>query len=273
MISAFLAAIGVYAAFVGALFAFQRGMMYLPSRERPEPAHYDVAALRTVAASTEDGLAIESLYRPAAPGRPTIVYFHGNAGHRGDRVGKTRPYLDAGYGVLLAGYRGYGGNPGQPTEDGLYADGRAALALLEGEGIAPARWVLYGESLGTGVAVQLGAERAGAGTPVGALVLEAPFTSMASAAQYHYPYVPAYWLVRDRFDSLAKIADVGAPLLIFHGGRDRTVPERLGRRLFAAAPEPKEALWIPEADHNDLYDFGAARAVLDFLGRRVAAGN
>jgi len=200
-------------------------------------------------------------------GSKTIVYFHGNGGHIGYRGGKVRPYLDAGYGMLLVSYRGYGGNPGSPTEDGLYADGHAAMAFLAEQGVAPGQTVVYGESLGTGVAVQIALDQARAGTPVEAVVLEAPFTSTVDAGSNHYPWLPVRWLMKDRFDSLSKIAGIQAPLLIIHGGRDRVVPFRQGKALYAEAVAPKESLWIPDADHNDLEAYCANEKVLEFIER------
>jgi fermentation-respiration switch protein FrsA (DUF1100 family) len=166
------------------------------------------------------------------------------------------------HGVLMLQYRGYGGNPGIPTEIGLYADGAAALDFLAAEGIPPNRLVLYGESLGSGVAVTLAAQREVAG-----LVLEAPFTSVAEVAQHHYSFMPASALVRDRFDSLAKIGGVRAPILILHGEQDRVVPIRFGRALFDAAPQPKEFWLSQEAGHGNLMRLGGFDAVFRFLDR------
>jgi hypothetical protein len=164
----------------------------------------------------------------------------------------------------MAEYRGYGGNAGTPSESGLVADGAAALDFLDGEGIAPNRLVIYGESLGSGVAVFLAAQR-----EVASLILEAPFTSVAEVAQHHYSFIPASALLRDRFDSRAKIGNVRVPILVLHGERDRVVPLRYGRALFDVAPDPKE-LWLSrEAGHEDLVRYGALEAVLDFLRRRV----
>jgi len=166
----------------------------------------------------------------------------------------------------LVSYRGYAGNPGTPTEEGLYADGRAALGFLAERGIGPGGVVLYGESLGSGVAVDVARQQA-ASEPVAAVILESPFSSIADVAQTHYPFVPARWLVKDRFDSVAKIAAIGTPLLILHGGRDRVVPQRFGRRLFAAAAQPKENRWFDEAGHSDLYSHGAAQVATAFIER------
>ncbi len=261
---------GVYIVFVAALFVFQRNLMYHPDSTVPAPTTSAVSEMEAVSLATDDGLRLLAWYRPAAAQRATVVYFHGNAGHIGHRGDKVRPYLDAGLGVLLVSYRGYAGNPGAPTEDGLYADGRAALDFLAQRGVGAGGVVLYGESLGSGVAVEV-ARRQAASIPVAAVVLESPFSSIADVAQAHYPFVPARWLIKDRFDSVAKIAAIGAPVLIVHGVRDRVVPVRFGRRLFAAAAEPKESRWFDEAGHNDLYSHGAWAVVSAFIERVWAA--
>lgn len=254
-----------YALAVTLVYAFQRSLMYFPYKAVPELAAAGVPGIVETTLTTSDGLSLLSWYRPpAGPDLATMVYFHGNAGSIQWRAGKMRPYLDAGYGLLLVGYRGYGGNPGSPTEEGLYRDGRAALDHLAALGVPADRIVIYGESLGSGVAVQMAAER-----EIGALVLEAPFTSAADVGAGAYPFLPVRLLIRDRYDSVTKIADIGAPVLIVHGEADRTVPVRLGRALFAAAREPKQAVFIPGAGHEDLYDFGVAREVLAFLDRHL----
>ena len=224
--------------------------------------------METVSFPTGDGLTLTAWYRaPAAPGGAVIVHFHGNAGHRGDRAPLMRPYLDAGFGVLLTDYRGYGGNPGKPTEAGLYADGRAALAYLAGRGVAADRVVLYGESLGTAVAVRLATEQR-----VGAVVLEAPFTSAVDIGAAAYPFVPVRWLMLDRFNSLSRIAHIGAPLLVLHGGMDATVPIAHGRRILAAAAEPKEGRFYDAAGHNDPPAFSGAEEVIAGLARHGLGG-
>ncbi len=254
-----------YVLFTGVLFLAQRRMMYFPESTPPSPELAGVPEMSPVTLNTADGLELLAWYRPAARARaPVLVFLHGNAGNIGHRGWKARPYLDAGYGVLLVSWRGYGGNLGSPTEQGLYHDARAALAYLADAGVESSRIVLYGESLGAGPAVRVATEQR-----VGAVVLESPFTSAADVAQRHYWYRPARYLVRDRFDSKAKIGRIGAPLLIVHGERDRVVPVDLARALFAAAIEPKEARFEAAAGHNDLYDFGAATAVIDFLDRTI----
>ena len=269
MINLIAIAIGFYTVFVGGLYLAQRELIYLPSGPMDTPACSGVPEMRPIRLTTEDGLTLTSWYRPAEPGQPTMVYFQGNGGNIAGRAFKVRPYLDAGFGILLVGYRGYGGNPGKPSEQGLYADGRAQFEFLEGQGIRPESWVAYGESLGAGVAVQLAMEQARKSS-LGAVVLEAPFTSLSDVAAVHYPFVPARVLIKDRFESIAKIDKVKAPVFIVNGDRDGVIPPEQGKRLFRAAIEPKEGHWIPGAGHNNLYDYGVSGMVIEFI-RKTAA--
>jgi hypothetical protein len=206
-----------------------------------------------------------SWYRAADADMPTVVLFQGNAGNIELRGSKARPFMDAGYGMMLVGYRGFGGNPGSPSEQGLYEDARAALRYLGENGVSAERVVLYGESLGTGVAVRIAAEQAGENAPVAAVVLEAPFSSIVDAAAFYYPYVPVSMMLKDRFNSIDAIADIGAPVLFVHGEEDEVTPIRFGKRLFDAAEEPKQAFWVRDAGHNDLAEFGLHDRVTDFL--------
>ena len=258
-------ALVAYSGIVGGLFVFQRRLLYRPGQSRPVLSD-DLARLgvREIETVTEDGLTLRSWYLPPRPGGPVIAYFHGNGGHIGYRAERLRRFARAGYGVLLAEYRGYSGNPGTPCERGLYADAAAALDFLEHAGIAPHRLALWGESLGSGVAVQAASRR-----HVGAVILEAPATSIAEVAQHHFPFVPAARLVQDRFDALSRIGGVRVPIMILHGERDRVVPIRFGRALFEAAPEPKEGWFVAGAGHEDLGHFGGLDAAVAFLDRRL----
>lgn len=268
-----------YLAVVAGMYAFQRNLLYLPDQRRPSPAARELLGMETVVLNTADGLRLSAWYREAGAEQPTIVHFHGNGGNIGSRAHRMAPYLDAGFGLLMVEYRGYGGNPGEPTEDGLYEDGRAALAFLDRRGVAAETIVLYGESLGSGVAVQLAADRGSGETdnestdaqtsPVAAVVLEAPLSSVTDVAAHHYPYLPVRWLLKDRFESEAKIPTVAAPVLVIHGERDRVVPIRYGHTLFEAAQEPKEARWVPEAGHEDLDRYGLQATVIDFVQRHT----
>ena len=255
-----------YVLLLGGCYALQRSLMYFPAAEVPSPAAAGVPEMAAVTLHTGDGLALVSWYAAArAAQAPTIAYFHGNAGNIADRGFKVRPFLDAGIGVLLVGYRGYGGNPGAPGEEGFFADGRAALDFLAGQGVPAERIVVFGESLGSGVAVRMASERR-----LCAVILEAPFTSAADAGQRAYPFLPVRLLIRDRFDSLSRIGSIGAPLLIVHGERDRVVPADHGRRLLAAAAEPKEGVFLPDAGHNDAFEHGSLTVALEFLDRVYA---
>lgn len=257
---------GGYLLLMGGMAVFQRDMIYHPGSERMEPSQAGLPEMVAVQVRTEDGHIGTSWYAPPKERHlPTIVFFHGNAGTLAHRAHKARALLDRGYGVLLVGYRGYGGNPGRPTEDGLYNDARAALAWLIRKGIDANRIVLYGESLGTGVAVQMAGEFPG----LCAVVLESPFTRLPDLAPAYVLPPVAQALMIDRFDNRAKIPHVTAPLLILHGEHDGLVPVAMGRELLRAARAEKEGAFLPNAAHNDIWEHGGAEAVLDFLARQV----
>ena len=271
MISIIGSVLGAYLVFVVALFALQRTMIYHPgSAPPPSPARMGVPEMKVVVASTEDGLTLSGWFVPPKPEKPLIVLFHGNAGSVADRAFKARRYMDWGYGVLLAEYRGFGGNPGNPSEEGLYADARAWLKFAQAQDLGPDKLVIYGESLGSGPAVRMAWEFAQQKTPIAALVLEAPYTTLADVAQHHYPFVPAKWLVRDRFDSAAIMSAINTPLIVVHGTADGTVPLKFGQALFEAASGPKSAHWIKQAGHNNLYDSPTAEVIDGFLARTLA---
>jgi hypothetical protein len=245
------------------MFGCQRSFLYFPDKTAPEPGQPGVQVVRLL---SEPDLELAHLYHPPrAPNGPVVVVFHGNAGHAGYRVPKFRDLLDAGFGVFFAEYRGYGGNPGRPDETGLTADARAVMAYFQSEGVDPGRIVLYGESLGAGVAVKMAVEH-----PVAGVVLEAPYTSIADVAQAHYWYLPARWLVLDKWDVAARIGKVSAPVLVVQGEADRVIPVRFGKRVFELASEPKAALFHPRAGHNDLFEYPeVVERVIAFVREQV----
>lgn len=258
----FLIAVLLYLGLAFMLFVLQRTILYVPSKKRTPPP--EIAEVAQV--PTQDGLALEGWYFKPQDGRPVLVYFHGNAGAIKDRLGKITDYLNAGYGVLLAEYRGYGGNPGKPTEAGLYRDGWAYLDWLAREkGIGPEQVVLYGESLGTGVSVELAAHLSDRETPPLAVVLEAPFTSVLDVAKRTYFFIPVDFLLLDRYMSREKITRVRAPLFVVNGQFDEVIPESQGRALFDMANEPKQFKQIAGGYHGNLSVLGLSTLVLEFL--------
>ena len=258
-----LAAIAVLLAGV---YALQRHLLYFPDTHRPDPTRLNLSSMREIEIVTADGLRLLAWYVPAQADRRVIVYFHGNGGNIANRGDRLRHFADGRFGVLLLEYRGYGGNLGSPTEDGLFADARAALDFLNSQGVGADRIVLYGESLGSGVAVRMASEQ-----PVALLLLEAPYASIAAVARWHYPFLPVDLILKDRFDSLSRIGAVKSPILVLQGGRDNVIPAESGRELFAAAPEPKEIWVAPDGGHNDLASFGALAVADDFIRRHSGA--
>ena len=250
-----------YLAVTALAFVFQRKLIYFPSPERPVLSAAAAETYSEVTLTTADGFDLLAWYAPPGHGEAAVlVYFHGNAELIGDRAGKMVPYLGAGYGALLVEYRGYGGNPGRPSEAGLTRDGHAALDWLAAHGVAAARVIVYGSSLGSGVAVELAATRR-----LAALVLEAPFTSLVDVGKRAYPWLPVRQLAHDRYDSLAKMPRLEVPIFIVHGEDDTIVPVAMGRRLLAAAPAASQGLFLPGFGHNDLLAIGAPEPVMAWL--------
>ena len=263
---ALIAAIALYAAAVAALWAFQRDLMYFPDgAPRVAPSFYAMLdGVQEVSFTTVDGLDLVAWYAPAPPNRPTVVMFHGNGGSlRGERH-RLKHFKDVQMGVLLLAYRGYSGNAGSPNEEGLYSDARAALDWLDESCVASTSIVLYGISLGTGVATKMAAEREFA-----AVVLESPYTSTVDVAAWRFPIVPVGWLMEDRFESMTRIGEITEPLLVMHGDRDYTIPQHFGRQLFEAANLPKEGFWPNGLGHNDIFDNGGFDIALEFIGRTM----
>lgn len=238
----------IYLLVVAGMFLLQRHMLYYPNRNRPNPAMAGLPNLEEITLTTSDGLALLSWYIPAKNNRPTIVYFHGNSGHIGYRANVVAPYVAAGYGILLLEYRGYGGNPGKPTEQGLYTDAQAALDFLQDKHLQNQCIIVYGESLGSALAVEVATD-----IPVGGLILQSAFSSVADVAKQHYPFLPVDLLLKDRFDTIGKISQLDVPILFLHGTKDRIVPMKFGKKLYDQANAPKKFIFFRGASHNDLH--------------------
>ena len=265
MRSAF-AALVIFLTILAVLWALQRKLIYFPSAYVPDPASVGLSGADAVSFPTSDGLTLNGWYVSRASGpKDVVLVFNGNAGNRAHRASFADALTRLGAAVMLFDYRGYGGNPGSPTEDGLRRDARAARSyLLTRPDVDPKRIVYFGESLGTAVAAELASEYPPAG-----LILRSPFTSLTDVGQHHYAWLPVGWLLRDRFATLDRIPQIRAPLLVIAGDRDSIVPTSLSRRVFEEAHEPKSLLVIPNADHNDDALFNGQtmiEAILRFLG-------
>ncbi|MBA3238558.1 MAG: alpha/beta hydrolase [Parachlamydiaceae bacterium] len=231
-----------------AIYFLQRHLIYFPEQDVPSPLESGVPEMQTINLHTDDGLKLTAWYSPPAqPERATILYLHGNAGHIGYRSMLIRSYLNDGYGVLLLTYRGFSGNPGTPSEVGLYKDARAGIQFLHMQGISDECLVCFGESLGGAVAIQMATEY-----DVGALILQSPFTSLSDIGQYHYPFFPVKWLIKDKYASIEKINLIQCPVLVILAKNDNIVPPAMSRRLFEAILAPKKLLVIPGKGHNSL---------------------
>ena len=247
MISIAVAIVGLYVAIVAAAYFRQRSMMYFPDKQRVEPAIVELAGVEEITFPSGDGVNLLAWYKQAEPGEPTVLYFSGNAGSAAWRADRMKYIAAKGYGFLFLNYRGYGGSSGDPHEEGLIADGLAAYEQLVQRHIQMEHIILFGESLGAAVAVQVAAQR-----EAKAVILEAPFTSAVDVAAKTYPYLPSRWLMKDRFETINHIKHIEAALLIIHGETDQVVPFSLGQRLFEAAVEPKSFFAVPDVGHNEL---------------------
>lgn len=258
-----LYAVIIYLGLLVLLYFFQRSLIYFPDNHVYSPDDAGVPEMHIIELPTVDGLKIKAWYLPPSePSRPTILYFHGNAGNIANRGFIVRPFIDKGYGVLLLTYRGYSGNPGKPSEEGLYNDARAAMQFLENEKVSPHCIVLYGNSIGAAIAIQMATEYS-----VGALVLQSPFSTLTDVAQVHYAFfMPFKGLINDKYDSMSKVKSIYAPVYILHGKSDNIIPPELSRKLFDAIGQPKEAKYLPNRGHNDLFEPGL---VINFIKKYV----
>ncbi len=253
-----------YAAAALGMYVFQRKLQYHAENKGLTPASVGISGASVETLTTADGEKIILWHAPAKAGMPTILYFHGNAGEIGDRPLRFNYYHSRGFGVAYLSYRGFGGSSGSPSEAGLIADATAAYDWLIAKGVEPGRIALLGESLGSGVAVQLAAKR-----EVGAVALEAPYTSTVEVAAKIYWWLPVHALMKDQFKSIDFIAAVVAPLLIIHGEEDRLIPVDFGKRLFAAANQPKELEVVQGFGHDVLFEETTWAREAEFFARVI----
>lgn len=251
----------------------ERQLIYFPSGDLPSPATVGLPGAEAVEFTTDDGLTLGGWFVAAAKPASgvTVLIFNGNGGNRAMRAPLAAQLAARGIASFLFDYRGYGGNPGAPSEEGLASDARAARTYLASrDDVDQHRVVYFGESLGSAVAVSLAVER-----PPYALILRSPFTSLVDMGRHHYPVLPVALLLRDRFPSLDRIAAVRSPLLVIAGDRDTIVPISQSERLYAAASSPKQLVVLEGLDHNDYELLAGPRliaAIVDFFGSVERSG-
>lgn len=253
-----------YFGIVAYLYVAQRSMLYMPANKGLTPEALGLDGVERHVLPTPDGETIVLWHAPPLDGKPTILFLHGNAGEIGDRDERLRVYRQAGFGICFVSYRGFGGSTGSPTEQGTLLDAETAYLWLREQGVSGSTIALVGESLGTGIAVQLATRH-----EVGAVALEAPYTSTADVASLTYWWLPVSLLMKDQYRSIDHIAEVSAPLLIMHGDADEIIPVSFGKRLFEAAREPKELYLVPGGLHDAIHDEATWMREIDFFERHI----
>lgn len=255
-----IAALGYLGALALMFFAQRAFVFPVPSTARTPPGAAGFPEAEEHVLSTSDGERVIVWHVAPAPGRHVVIYFPGNGDTLAGSAGRFADITSDGTGLVALSYRGYAGSSGQPSEQGLLRDAAAAHAFAAA--LYPAsKIVLWGFSLGSGVAVALAAEHS-----IGGMILEAPYTSIADIAASAFPYLPVRYLLKDQFYSDRRIVEVAAPLLVMHGVRDDTIPMTFGERLFALAREPKQFVRFGGGGHNDLDRFGAIETARHFIG-------
>lgn len=257
--------IGVYLSAVVAVYVMQRDLMFAPSVERVLPHDVGMNDIEEVTLTTSADEKLYSWYAHAKPEEPTLLFFHGNSRGVSHRLEKFQQFMELGYGVFMLGYPGYGGSEGSPSEEAFIDAAHLSFNYLRDSGIGASDIVIYGESLGTSVAVQLASKEESK-----AVVLEAPMSSIREIAQMQYPYLPVGMLLKDPFLTIEYIADVDMPLLVIHGSEDEAIPISSGQKLFELANEPKIFHTVEGAGHNNLSDYQLATIVHSFLEAPLA---
>ena len=254
----------LYGAALTGIYAFQRDLQYFPTHRDPAPAALGLAGVERVTLTAPDGVRLVLwLSLPDRPA-PVILFLHGNAGEIADRADRMEFYRDRGLGPAFLSWRGYCGSDVRPSEAGLLTDAQTAYDHLRGLGVAADRIVIVGESLGTGPAVMLAARK-----PVGAVILEAPYSAAVDIARAAYPWLPVGLLMKDQFRARDHIAAIGAPLLILHGEADSVIPIGHGRRLYDLAAEPRTFRSLGPVGHDALFSPATWEIEADFIARTI----
>ena len=242
------------------LYFYQRNLMYHPDENNYYNDKLSVN-IEKIKVPTQDGLDLLGWFHEKDIKKyKTILYFHGNAGSLENRIHKLNHFRDMNVNFLIIAWRGFSGNQGKPSETGLYKDGESAIKWLVKKGVDEKNIVIYGESLGTGVATHLSQNKKFAG-----VILETPFTSMIDAAKKFYPYIPVSLLLKDKFENKNKIKNIKSPILIMHGEKDQIVPFEMGKKMFEIANEPKYSYFTKYDNHMMEYDENLVKALNSFL--------
>ena len=250
----------IYISLLVLLFIFQRNLMYHPEENNYSGDKLEVE-VEKVKILTSDGINLQGWFHKKDLKRfKTIIYFHGNAGKLENRIHKLNHFKDMDVNFLIIAWRGFSGNKGKPSEKGLYIDANSAIKWLKKLGLAEKDIILYGESLGTGVATEIAQSNNYAG-----LILETPFTSMIEAAKNFYPYIPVSLLLKDKYDNQNKIKNINTPVLVMHGEIDQIVPFRMGKKIYEIANQPKYSHFTKFDDHMMEYDEKLLYALKTFV--------
>ena len=244
------------------LYFYQRNLLYHPNENNYSGDKISVD-IKKVTILTSDNIELLGWYHEKnIEDFKTIIYFHGNAGSLENRIHKLNHFHEMNVNFLIIAWRGFSGNNGNPSEQGLYVDGKSAIDWLIKKGVDEKNLILYGESLGTGVATHLAQNRSFAG-----VILETPFTSMIDAVKIFYPYIPVNLLLKDKFENYKKIKNVKLPILVMHGEKDQIVPFSMGKKIYEMANEPKYFYFTKYDDHMMEYDEKLVLAIKSFLKR------
>ena len=253
--------LAVYLIVTFALYFFQRSLLYEPT-ENNYFGDKLIVAVEKVKITTRDNLELLAWYHHKRnKDYKTILFLHGNAGSLENRIHKINHFKDMDINFLLLSWRGFSGNKGQPTEKGIYEDARSAIRWLKGKGLKAEDIVIYGESLGTGVATEIAQNNNFAG-----VILESPFTSMVDAAKTKYSFFPIRLLLKDKYESNKKIKNIRSPILIMHGEADNIVPFWMGKKMYELANEPKYSYFSKYDDHMMEYNEKLLQVLKDFIG-------
>ena len=249
----------IYLTITFVLYYSQRSLLYHPS-ENNYSGDKLIVPIDKVKILTDDNIELVAWHHKKNDNYKTILFLHGNAGSLENRIHKINHFNDMDVNFLIVAWRGFSGNKGKPTENGLYIDAKSAVKWLKNKGVNEEEIIIYGESLGTGVGTEIAQNKNFAG-----IILETPFTSMIDAAKKFYPYIPVNLLLKDKFENKKKIKNINSPILVMHGEADQIVPFSMGKKIYEIANEPKYSYFTKYDNHMMEYDENLLKALKSFL--------